>query len=67
MATPAEIIARWDAREKRAVAAKEAARRAAGPANDNQTREPDGFIDMGDGQPPMAYWLPPDAKDRDRA
>lgn len=67
MATPAEIIARWDAREKRAVAAKEAARRAAGPANDNQMREPDGYLDMGEGQEPLAYWLPPGAKEKDTA
>lgn len=67
MATPTEIVARWDAREKRAAAAKEAERRAAGAANDNATREPDGYLDMGDGQPPMAYWLPPDAKPRETA
>ena len=65
MATPAEIVARWDAREKRAAAAKEAERRAAGPANDNQTREPDGVLIV-DGQE-MPYWLPPGAKPRETA
>ena len=67
MATPAEIVARWDAKLKREVAANEAIRRAADVANDNQTRTPDGFISMGDGLPPMPYWLPPQARDRDSA
>lgn len=66
MATPAEIVARWDARLKREAAVKEAKRRAAGPANDNDPRAPDGYIDIGDGQS-MAYWLPEDAKPRDTA
>ena len=65
MATPAEIVARWDAIEKRKAAAKEAERRAAGPANDNQTRPPDGVLIV-DGQE-MPYWLPPGAKPRETA
>lgn len=65
MATPAEIVARWDARLRREAAVKEAKRRAAGPANDNDPRKPDGYIEV-DGQK-MPYWLPEDAKPRDTA
>lgn len=53
MATPAEIVKRWDARIKREAAA---ARAKASFANDNRPKEPDGIIFV-DGQP-MAYWLP---------
>jgi len=53
MATPAEIVARWDARLAREAAA---ARAKATVANDNTPRAADGVIVV-DGQP-MAYWLP---------
>ncbi len=53
MATPAEIVKRWDARIKREAAA---ARAKASYANDNVPRPADGVI-LVDGQP-MAYWLP---------
>ena len=67
MATPAEIVARWDAKQRREVAAKEAIRRAADVANDNRTREPDGYLDMGEGEPPMPYWLGYGSKERETA
>jgi hypothetical protein len=51
---------------KREAAEKRAKERAAGGANDNEPRAPDGYIDTGDGRP-MAYWLPQDAKPRDTA
>lgn len=53
MATPAEIVKRWDARLAREAAA---ARAKATFANDNAEREPDGVV-MVNGQP-MAFWLP---------
>ena len=53
MATPAEIVARWDARKAREASA---ARAKSAVANDNSPRTPDGYL-MFDGQP-MAYWLP---------
>lgn len=50
MATPAQIIARWDARLKRESAAVRARKTV---ANDDG---PDGYIIV-DGEP-MGYWLP---------
>lgn len=66
MATPAEIVARWDARLAREASA---ARAKSTVANDNEPRKPDGYL-MFDGQP-MPYWLPAGAgiaeKERVRA
>ena len=56
MASPAEIVRRWDARKAREAAAARAKKHF---ANDNERREPDGVV-MVDGQP-MPYWLPPGA------
>lgn len=53
MATPAEIVARWDARLAREASASRAK---SSVANDNAPRAADGVI-MVDGQP-MSYWLP---------
>ncbi len=53
MATPAEIVARWDARKKREAAIARAKRY----ANDNERQGPSGYIEV-DGEV-MAYWLPP--------
>lgn len=57
MATPAEIIARWDAREKREAAVASAKKAF---ANDNTEQEPAGVVMFGD--EPMAYYMPPGAK-----
>ena len=53
MATPAEIVKRWDDRLAREASA---ARAKSTVANDNRPREPDGHLIV-DGQP-MAFWLP---------
>jgi hypothetical protein len=66
MATPQEIVARWDAIEAEKKAAIEAKKRAAGPANDNRPRAPDGYITI-DGEEPMPYWLGAAARDCDVA
>lgn len=62
MATPAEIVARWDKIE---AMARERARARSRVANDNAPREPDGYIEI-DGER-VAYWLPPAAKQKDTA
>lgn len=62
MATPQELVAADDARQAKAKAAAEARRAAAGPANDNAPRAPDGHI-MVNGVA-MPYWLPPGAGER---
>lgn len=67
MATPQELVARDDARKAREAAITEAKQRAKVSANDNRPRQPDGYLDMGDGEDPMPYWLPPEAKPRDTA
>ena len=56
MATPAEIVARWDARLKREAAIAKAK---TAYANDNVELEQAGVVMFGD--EPMAYWLPPGA------
>jgi hypothetical protein len=56
MASPREIIERWDARLKREAEAAAAKKTV---ANDNDVPAPDGAV-LVDGQP-MAYWLPPGA------
>lgn len=56
MATPAEIVARWDARRKREAAVARARRF----ANDNEIQGPSGYIEV-DGEV-MAYWLPADVE-----
>ena len=56
MASPREIVARWDARLAREQKASQVKR---GSANDNEPRKPDGYLPCG-----MAYWLPPEAKER---
>lgn len=54
MATPQEIVARWDARRRREAAAARAKKLA---ANDNDPLPADGAI-VCDGEP-MKFWLPP--------
>lgn len=59
MASPREIVARWDARLAREQKASQVKR---GSANDNEPRKPDGTI-LVNGQP-MFFWLPHGAKER---
>ena len=52
MASPAEIVRAWKAREAREAAAARAKRVV---SNDNDEPKPDGYIETADG--PMPYWL----------
>lgn len=57
MASPAEIVRRWDARMAREAAAARAKKHF---ANDNERQEATGVL-LVDGEP-MSYWMPPEPR-----